>query len=723
MTKIFTFTDRVRSFVQHSASSYRTKKNSSANIPDLTVTFFSQAVPADAVPVIEIAALLVPFDLLTGSPDEAELYTAVIMGKSNRFDFTNRKNAGVSLGQVIGKAFELEAERTRKDAEKLTLKSRKQSISDSSELPEPITHRLDFKAPSKDLGDAGLCALADGLEMALRSGTNEASIALEDLNLSGNSLTAAALARLAPIIQLAKHELKTVNLANNAIKVQSAEEAAQWEVFLRSFAECFVLRRVDLGGNPHLGRRAMEIFARVHTNEAPITPLPPGGRGSVLSLVSESGDHQSDGAKAAPDTSNTLPYDRLAGGQMLQRRCGLRSIPYITLNGTGIDDASALWLSFVLEDHHYPTQLTDELNATLPSSSIKTYQQGTGSGGIEWDQNQPALGRDGLYLLHKTESLRRQFMLDDQSTCPGSAGMDDDMDGSTEDLLPNVKPGERNYSRGAPGNRRVSIRSVHTNDGGEHEASELESARKRIQRHVIDHDCATSVELWSAALQMVRCSRTLLWAAPQRRRFYIGEAILGSFVSTGKTSTASGMATRRAQNKLTVDTSLTIKTKQPNRGSYAAKVTASGKEKLGEPEVVITEVTNTPTTPRMVFKSRKGAFSEGTDLPAVTKKLSMLVINPERYIKYQKDRIAAAESPYRNTSIACHLPRHLVDHIFGYFASAREENVLSGEQRDAAFAWGQDRENLRIEQEWMRRDESSQVWMLLDSVKALAYEN
>jgi len=47
--------------------------------------------------------------------------------------------------------------------------------------------------------------------------------------------------------------------------------------------------------------------------------------------------------------------------------------------------------------------------------------------------------------------------------------------------------------------------------------------------------------------------------------------------------------------------------------------------------------------------------------------------------------------------------------------------VLSEKQRTAALGWGLDRATLRTELEWRKRDESSQVWMLLDSVKCLAY--
>ena len=99
---------------------------------------------------------------------------------------------------------------------------------------------------------------------------------------------------------------------------------------------------------------------------------------------------------------------------LLKRRCGLRSIPYVSLNNIGLTDAGALWLSYVVEDHHFPTQLIDGLNATLPTTLITTYQQEANSKGLDWDEREQQLGKDGLHTLKKAEAVRRQALLADQ---------------------------------------------------------------------------------------------------------------------------------------------------------------------------------------------------------------------------------------------------------------------------------------------------------------------
>jgi hypothetical protein len=198
------------------------------------------------------------------------------MGKSNKFDYTNRPNSGAKLGQIIGAALQKEVEKVKKDAEKSLQKARKQS-NDSVELDhdlQPNKHILDLKAPGKELGDEGVVALADRLEVALRSGSSAARLALEDLNLSGNGMTTASVARLAPIIEMSTFDLKTINLTNNRISVETHQQAQEWETFLKSFRGCLKLRRLDLSGNQQLGSRAVEILARVHNIESLINPIP-----------------------------------------------------------------------------------------------------------------------------------------------------------------------------------------------------------------------------------------------------------------------------------------------------------------------------------------------------------------------------------------------------------------------------------------------------------------
>nr|POE74754.1 hypothetical protein CFP56_37285 [Quercus suber] len=355
---------------------------------------------------------------------DKKIKTVKMGAKSNKFDYTNRSSTGSKLGQIVGHALEKEAVKLQKAADKEAEKLRKQSGGSSTTTCDDVVHLhvVDLQAPDKDLGDEGLRALADGLETALRSGTR---LAIEDLNLSGNTLTTASLQRLAPIIKLARHDLKTLNLSNNKIKVDTNEEAEQWEEFMQSFRECFRLRRMDLRNNEDLGSRAMEILARVHTREHKIDPITPNWCDSVLSLLS---DHDPEGLnEVAPELEqDDREHGRLTIGQLLKNRRGLRSIPYIELNNIGLTDSGALWLSYVVQDHYYPTQLIDGLNATAAETAISAYQQDNGIAGVSWDASAAGPAKDARALLRKTEAVRYRSMLEEHSVYADSLLEDDE---------------------------------------------------------------------------------------------------------------------------------------------------------------------------------------------------------------------------------------------------------------------------------------------------------
>ncbi|KAK4503036.1 hypothetical protein PRZ48_006463 [Zasmidium cellare] len=704
--------------------------------------------------------------------------TVATMGKSNKFDFTNKPSTGIKLGAFIRTQLEKEADKVVKDADKQITKARKSSTSSaasgasSMETQDAVVHTLDIKVPGKQLGDEGAEEVAKGLLNALRRGTNEAAVLLEDLNLTGNGLTTKSLARLAPIIELAKHDLKTLNLSDNAIKVETTEEAEEWEEFLLSFHDCLKLRRLDLSGNTSLGAKALEILSRVHLLEEPIDPISASGDSSVLSLPEELDTSD----QPTPKTAEFELTDSMAAGKLLKRRCGLRSIPYISLTNIGLNEAGALWLSYVVADHHLPSQLIDSLNAAHATTLINAYQQDANSRGIDWDERESTLCKDGLQILKKAEAFRQQTMLADQVTVASSeivAGSDgpgcEGEDASRRSL-------DRRHSRAARGDRRTSIRSIRSTDG-EYETTELEGARKRLQRSVIDKRGAESVELWHTALKVFIYARTLVRVGPLSHspfEIHIGPPLfdftkyvtekqspVGRPVTPGNRSQNENVrlltpVKNRGQDEngrpITPVNRMNDENKRASgggrasitqkQGSYAATLTANTSATAGEPELVITEVTNSPTTPKLVFKPhRKGAFSEGgdgqasthkpsgshgSDLQAVTKKLDALVVrddNPQRFVTWQEKRLSThGQDAFRNLDMPSQLPDQLMERIAGSTITARERGLLSEKQFHAAAAWGLNLRNVDVEKEWRKEATSSQIWRLLEGIGCLEYE-
>jgi hypothetical protein len=178
---------------------------------------------------------------------------------------------------------------------------------------------------------------------------------------------------------------------------------------------------------------------------------------------------------------------------------------------------------------------------------------------------------------------------------------------------------------------------------------------------------------------------------------------------------------------LSADTPRPSKEATHERPSYAAKLagsTAQGSSNV--PESPLTEVTNTPATPMLTQKRthRHGAFSEGTDLHTVTDKLNVLMVDkndPKRFILYQQRRIAAAEHSFRDTAVPCHLPFNLLRRIVRFTMTGQQTAVLGLNQMRVAIERGQNRDTLWAERDWLKRDESAQLWMLLDSMRCLAY--
>ena len=111
---------------------------------------------------------------------------------------------------------------------------------------------------------------ADALVTSIEYGGDcDKVVRLEELCLKGNQLTVGCLVSLGKIIALAAPDLKDLDLSDNLITVTTAEDAVAWEFFLSSFSKCYVLRRLDLGGNA-LGPKAFEILAKVYGKEEPL---------------------------------------------------------------------------------------------------------------------------------------------------------------------------------------------------------------------------------------------------------------------------------------------------------------------------------------------------------------------------------------------------------------------------------------------------------------------
>ena len=110
---------------------------------------------------------------------------------------------------------------------------------------------VELDVTGKCLGGDGFREIAGALVESIDyCGDQGRVVRLEELCLRDNKLDAKCLVDLGQVLRLAADELKDLDLSNNAISIITNDDTAAFEYFLRSFAECYVLRRVDFSGNP-----------------------------------------------------------------------------------------------------------------------------------------------------------------------------------------------------------------------------------------------------------------------------------------------------------------------------------------------------------------------------------------------------------------------------------------------------------------------------------------
>ncbi|KAG9947802.1 hypothetical protein KCU85_g5518, partial [Aureobasidium melanogenum] len=691
------------------------------------------------------------------------------MVKSNKFDYTGRTSSGPKLGKSIASDLEKRADKKQREANKqsssaprlslrlpasakrtphkdrLKIKDRERDDSES-EAKDSTLHKLDLKVPSKSLTDEGFALLADGLQNALNTCRD---LALVDLNLTNNDLTTRSLARLAPLIQASCYTLQTLDLSHNNFQVSTDAQAEEWQLFLQSFRNCMTLRRLDLGDNPDLGSRAFEILARVYSREPAVDPEPATGNQSFITLP-DSCSVLSHGSLDThirngndPDLPKCANGKTLADPWMLKHRRGLRSIPYLTLTNVGLDDTGALFLSHILEQHYYPIQLVTENNATEATSSIRTYRQDANTKGIDWDNNSEFLSKDGLHLLHCAEKLRMRMLLGDTDSVTSSYMS---FDADAPDMSPRLASGV--------GLRRSSLFSVQSADYSMFDKTDIQSARKKIQRNTIGHAGRESVDLWRASLSAIIVSRKVFLLAPVFKTFNATNSIIKTGEQNAESIHKKSDDAVQADNDHSVDMpvvdglleqslstlslhsdSVDFEDNQTKRSYASTLMTTSPVDSLS-PEFATADDDATVQSSTKILRTSASSRgrSEGSEKNVSDsghEKAGRHVkpgTSSEEYARFQKNRMEKVKAyhrgesdGYRDVSLRCHLPLPICLEILRLSMSPVDVCHLGVDKQRKAFTWGQKRETLKSGYDWRMKDESSQLLMLLSGAECVEY--
>lgn len=123
---------------------------------------------------------------------------------------------------------------------------------------------LEIDLTGKSLTDDGFAEFIDDLISCINCRDAEHPLGLAkltELHLQSNKLTVQSLLKLGDVIASSGGDLRELDLSRNDIRIVTEEEKTIWKSFLGSFKNCYMLKKLDLAGNP-IGTAGLEILAR-----------------------------------------------------------------------------------------------------------------------------------------------------------------------------------------------------------------------------------------------------------------------------------------------------------------------------------------------------------------------------------------------------------------------------------------------------------------------------
>ncbi|RAL09681.1 uncharacterized protein BO97DRAFT_374481 [Aspergillus homomorphus CBS 101889] len=364
---------------------------------------------------------------------------------------------------------------------------------------------VEIDVTGKALTDDGMAQFIDDLVDCLefRDQDHPTGLArVTELHLQGNLLTVNSLPKLAEVVALSAGDLRELDLSNNNIQIATPEEIEKWVAFLESFQKCFMLRKLDLGGNA-LGRAGMEHLARIYM-KSDLDFLEDDAHEVISSEYDEQEESTETNALAEgvarmklvagkenePSRSKKSPYklkSELKNGKS-EFRChtyeelkkyactrGLRSIPHLLLTNVSMTSNSAIHLVPMLDIQRAPEPLLSFL--PVVGKAVTLPEAATSSKSIIWRPNDE-LAPHVLRMIEVAEELQ-QFQQSNEAS-DASSEASGDVDNAAQMML------------------QSKLRT------------EFTRVCKRVRLEVIKADGIHSSMIWSTAVKMMLVSRALL---------------------------------------------------------------------------------------------------------------------------------------------------------------------------------------------------------------------
>ncbi|GFN18504.1 hypothetical protein AtubIFM55763_000634 [Aspergillus tubingensis] len=429
------------------------------------------------------------------------------MGKLN---YLGRKIRGIKAGQAVLTSLK----------KRLPPEDRNKPGNHESALRDPV---VEIDITGKELTDVGLNQFIDVLIECIKFEIKEVRegkvhtsriVKVAELHFQGNQLTVESLAKLAEVVALSKGDLRELDLSKNQLHIETAEDVEKWEAFLGKFKNCYMLKKLDLSGNP-LGCLGIEHFARVYLksdldwllSDAPdiIGPDPNAKSDSIdddlARMKLSDKENEPKGSKKSPDKGkNARPksHTQIEWAEEAEFTCtrGLRSIPHLILSEIGLSNTSALHLQSMLRAQHTPEHL---LKFLPQGKSVTLPQTASLCKSIIWRPTND-LPPYTVRLLEVAESLR-------------DVVSDTEAEGQS---INDENDGKEYASRGR--NKGQDHDEKPANQVGNDLKTEYARLCKRVQLEAIKIEGVHSSTLWSTALKMMLISRTILLDDDNRPR-------------------------------------------------------------------------------------------------------------------------------------------------------------------------------------------------------------
>ena len=361
------------------------------------------------------------------------------------------------------------------------------------------------------------------------------------------------------------------------------------------------------------------------------------------------------------------------------------------LSDTGLDDTSAMYLSFVIEKHgllEHLLPLVPSAKAGPPTQQLEAYDRMPFCRGIIHYPNRN-IGSAGARVIELAERTRGGSYV-----VPG----DDDTEGLPVPGSPPGNPIPRRKSVGPVNKARAQITETTSKPfqlTSLPKAGDLDRARSRIQTDTLRDRGTQCNDLWFASLKMLGYARVLLLQQ----------------TSSNPTSSikAKVHSTRRRSKGIREHLSCEEFPRLPN-STYASK-TSAVRPSTVRPLALVDP--NIPIVLRSPDRSKCSLLGSQLSMTPLSTTVSSTPME-------QLASTSPIKTAYRGELLGG-LSRELWAEIIA--RAAETEDLLSKAQKCAVITWGSDRGTLAREMELLGKTEAIQTWKVLDGMNCLAYES